>query len=189
MSGNRGDYLTKIKAAQDVIGALVKIRDELSEDAKQYLMKNTSEEKPLLTGEEYYIYKARTEYVVEMEKIIEIVRDYYKTKINNHSEGRRVEVTTPEKIEQLLNVFDVSLKDLPKPVIDQDEADIMAYCHEDHELAEKCIRNWFPIAEIDYNDAQIAACLDFINHQSDVIEKLVKALSIAKFDLRIAWDE
>lgn len=95
-------------------------------------------------------------------------------------------MTTPEKIEQLLSVFDVSLKDLPKPVIDQDEADIMAYCHEDHELAEKCVRNWFPIAEIDYSDAQIVACLDFINHQSDVIEKLVKAISIAEFNLRNA---
>lgn len=80
------DVLTEIKAAQDVIGALVKIRNDLWEYEKQYLIKNTSEEKPLLTDDEYRMYKTIAEHVVEMEKTIEIVRDYYKTKMNNHSE-------------------------------------------------------------------------------------------------------
>lgn len=72
-------------------------------------------------------------------------------------------------------LFFEDLNNLPKPVIDQGKADFMAYDHKNHELAEKCVRNWVPIAEINYSDTQIVACLDFINHQSDVIEKLVTA--------------
>lgn len=80
---NLRDYLTEIKAAQDVIGELIKIRNDLWEDEKQYLIKNTSEEKPLLTDDEYCMYKTKAEHVGEMDKIIKIVRDYYKAKINN----------------------------------------------------------------------------------------------------------
>ena len=80
--------MLKERAAQNVIGVLIKIRNELWEDAKQYLKEHTSEEKPLLTDGEDYMYKARAELVVEMGKAIEIVKDYYKTKINGHSEGQ-----------------------------------------------------------------------------------------------------
>lgn len=78
--------MLKERAAQNVIDVLIKIRNELWEDAKQYLKEHTSEEKPLLTDGEDYMYKARAELVVEMGKAIEIVKDYYKTKMNNHSE-------------------------------------------------------------------------------------------------------
>lgn len=78
--------LLKDRAAQDIISALTTIRNELWEDAKRYLIKHTSIEKPILTGDECYIYKAKTERVIQMGKIVEIVKDYYKSEINSHSE-------------------------------------------------------------------------------------------------------
>ena len=80
-------------------------------------------------------------------------------------------MTTPEKIEELLKPYGLTLKDLPAVTPDD-----WAYEPKERTWAMEMVKNWTD-GRMSYVPAPIA---DFICHQSDVIELLVKALSMAK---------
>lgn len=96
-------------------------------------------------------------------------------------------MTPTRHIKNLLGIYGETLDDLPRPLIDQDEVDIMAYSRKDHEEAVARVgQSWFPISRrIDYSDANVIACVDFICHQSDVIDKLVAALEKARREIKV----
>lgn len=78
-------------------------------------------------------------------------------------------MTSPEKIEELLNRFGQTISNLP-------ECDTLlyAYGHDDRKKAKEMSFNWNrQISKVDHQ-------ADFICHQSDVIERLIKALETAE---------
>ena len=81
-------------------------------------------------------------------------------------------MTTPEQIEALLEPHKGTLKELPVP----NEQDY-AYESKDRIWAAQAAQKWQGSHYDFFYDA--AAKSDFICHQSDVIELLVQALSIA----------
>lgn len=81
-------------------------------------------------------------------------------------------MTSKEKIEQLLNYYGDTLNDLPSPSNDR-------YAYYPTDLNDACERasGWsFGITNMRVTESSLA---DFICHQSDIIEKLVKALESA----------
>ena len=80
-------------------------------------------------------------------------------------------MTSKERIEELLNYYGETLENLPKPDLDG-YIKSTAYNPEDLDVAFNQIWAWFPRHDI--------ASADFVCHQNDVIEKLVKALETAK---------
>lgn len=85
-------------------------------------------------------------------------------------------MTSPEKIEELLNRFGQTISDLPEV------KDFKNYGERDEFLnrmlsAEKSVEEWFdPDSTDEYYDEALPA---FVCHQSDVIERHVKALEVA----------
>ena len=82
-------------------------------------------------------------------------------------------MTTPEKIEGLLQRFGETLSDLPIPDLDDNDS-----VYSRKELGDAFTRatQWHKRKSGTYNTFD---CEDFICHQSDVIEKLVMALESA----------
>lgn len=99
-------------------------------------------------------------------------------------------MTSPERIEEILKVFDMSLEDLPKPKPIGNGKMRMAYKFEDRQKAEMMAIQWHDRDASDpdlQTDEVVNVCMkDFILHQSDVIEKLCKALEISFFDMKNA---
>lgn len=86
-------------------------------------------------------------------------------------------MTSPEKIEELLNRFGQTISDLPevKDFKNYGERDELLNCMLS---AEKSVEEWFDADSTDeYYDEALPA---FVCHQSDVIERLVKALEVAE---------
>ena len=86
-------------------------------------------------------------------------------------------MTSPEKIEELLNRFGQTISDLPEV------KDFKNYGERDELLnrmlsAEKSVEEWFdPDSTDEYYDEALPAS---VCHQSDVIERLIKALETAE---------
>ena len=99
-------------------------------------------------------------------------------------------MTTPERIEEMLKVFDMSLEDLPKPESFGNGKTRMAYKFEDRQKAAMMAVKWHePKAnDLDLQTSEVVdVCMkDFILHQSAVIEKLCKALEISYFEMKNA---
>lgn len=82
-------------------------------------------------------------------------------------------MTSKEKIEKLLNYYGDTLNDLPSPSDDR-----YAYHPTDLNNAYERATEWsFGIKNLRVTESSLA---DFICHQSDIIEKLVKALESAE---------
>lgn len=86
-------------------------------------------------------------------------------------------MTSKEKIEKLLNYYGDTLNDLPSPSVDR-------YAHYPSDLNEACERatGWsFGITNMRVTESSLA---DYICHQNDIIEKLIKALESAELKLK-----
>lgn len=81
--------------------------------------------------------------------------------------------STPDEIEALLNVYGYSLNVLPRPTNEE-----FAYTLEDREDA-AFRASEFAISKPNNAKDAIEEVFDFICHQSDVIELLIKALKVA----------
>ena len=78
-------------------------------------------------------------------------------------------MTSPEKIEELLNRFGQTISDLPEC-----DTFLYAYGHDSRKKAKEMSFNWNrQINKVDHQ-------ADFICHQSDVIERLIDALKVAE---------
>lgn len=80
-------------------------------------------------------------------------------------------MTSKERIEELVNYFGETLEDLPKPNKESSAYDEADLCAAKARAAEWDLTEYF--------DSNRETLCDFICHQSDVIEKLVKALETA----------
>jgi len=90
-------------------------------------------------------------------------------------------MTSPEKIEELLNRFGQTISDLPKPWIDDGHRKHYAYSVTHHPKVTEAVNEWNGLDNENMSVGfMIGSFKDYIRHQSDVIERLVKALEVAE---------
>lgn len=107
-------------------------------------------------------------------------------------------MTSAKRIEELLACYGETLSDLPKPQSVDNNYDenyvVMAYKSSRRHNAGNMAMQWHEMEAADsdmQSDKVVQICLkDFVCHQSDVIEKLVKALekSVKKIERRVHYD-
>lgn len=87
-------------------------------------------------------------------------------------------MTSPERIEELLNEFGETLTDLPKAENYKDYGNRDKLLHDIYGAKHRA-KVWFEF-DSTLGDLESEAMGSFISHQSDVIEKLIKALETSK---------
>ena len=88
-------------------------------------------------------------------------------------------MTADERIEKLLNRFGQTISDLPKPTLGQGDVEEMAYGWWHRDSAGKAVVGWFPADWLTPKDVIISACLDYVCHLCDVIDRMETALETA----------